>query len=119
LLDLGRVTEIDAVGETDIIRAGRIQTVCHSLLAEIALLGGRAFFIKCDGIIRTSLYTTGAAGDTPFRLLSCHFLCKPLLNFLEVPDPASGFKARHLNPGRRIELLFLWLSDCLQFNISI
>src|SRR4030043_981622 len=63
-LNLDGFTEIDTVGEANIIGTGRIEPVHNPVVTEIALLSYSAFFIKRDCMIRTGLYATTAAGET-------------------------------------------------------
>lgn len=51
--NLGRVPEIDTVGETDIIGTGRIKALINPVMAEIALGHGLVFIVKANGMVRT------------------------------------------------------------------
>jgi hypothetical protein len=53
LLNLSRITEVDAVGEADIIGTGRIEAVINPMMAEIALGCGLFFIVKTNGMVRT------------------------------------------------------------------
>ncbi len=55
LFNLSGITEVDAVGEADVVSTGRIESVRHPLVTEITLAGFSDFFIKSDGVIRTGL----------------------------------------------------------------
>jgi hypothetical protein len=52
LFDIGRVAEIDAVGEADIIGSGRIETLINPVMAEIALGCGLFFIVKANSMVR-------------------------------------------------------------------
>ncbi len=52
MFNIGRVAEIDAVGEADIIGASRIEAFINPMMAEIALGYGLLFIIKTNGMVR-------------------------------------------------------------------
>jgi len=62
LFDIGRVAEIDAVGEADIIGTGRIQTFVNPVMAEIALDCDLLFVVKANGMVRAFIDAKLAPG---------------------------------------------------------
>lgn len=63
--NLGGIAEVDAVGEADVIGAGRIEPVYHPVVTKVALLNFPGHLVKGNGMVRTGLDTTTATGDTP------------------------------------------------------
>jgi hypothetical protein len=52
LFNLSGITEVDAVGEADVVSTGRIESVINPMMAKITL-GRRLFFIvKANGMVR-------------------------------------------------------------------
>ena len=52
MFNLGTITEIDAVGEADVVGASRIEPVINPMMAEIALGCGLFFIVKTNGVVR-------------------------------------------------------------------
>ena len=60
--NFGRITEVDAVGEADIIGTGRIEAFINPVMAEIALDCGLFFIVKANGMVRAFIDAKLAPG---------------------------------------------------------
>ena len=85
-----RVAEVDTVCETDVVSAGRIKTLFHPLITEVALLGDAVILIKPDCAIRAGLHTATAARETAPRLLNGDCFRETFLDFVEVVHSLPG-----------------------------
>jgi hypothetical protein len=56
-LNLFSVSEIDTMGQANVVGTGRYQSIVHPVMTEIALPGDNPVMIKGDSIIGTGLYT--------------------------------------------------------------
>ena len=53
MLNLGRITEVDAVGKADVVGTCGIKSVINPMMAEITLGHGLLFIVKANGMVRT------------------------------------------------------------------
>jgi hypothetical protein len=56
-VDRGWITKIDAVSEAHVVRAGRDQSIVHTVMTKVALQGCLSFYVKLNGVIRAGFYT--------------------------------------------------------------
>ena len=57
LINLFQIAEIDTMGKTDIVRAGRHKPIINAMVAKITFLGDPFLLIKCDNVVGTCFYT--------------------------------------------------------------